>query len=118
LVNADTSESLRLLNDRMAYVAVSRAREEALIYTDSTQNLYDSLNRGTDKEMALEAMKARQRDIQQDRDSATHDPLAPQKPKSEHTLDQSSVQLDPVQAQTAEHAVETDREELGAALLI
>ena len=50
LVNVDTSESFRLLNDRMAYVAVSRAREEALIYTDSSENLRDSLNRGTDRE--------------------------------------------------------------------
>ena len=55
LINADTRESFRLLNDRMAYVAVSRAREEALIYTDSTQNLRETLNRGTNKEMALEA---------------------------------------------------------------
>jgi ATP-dependent exoDNAse (exonuclease V) alpha subunit len=38
LVNADTQESARLLNDRMAYVAISRARYDALIYTDSTQN--------------------------------------------------------------------------------
>jgi len=118
LVNADTSESFRLLNDRMAYVAVSRAREEALIYTDSTQNLHDTLNRGTDKEMALEAMKERQRDIQQDHDSVTHDPLAPQEPKSEHTLDQSSIQLDPSEAKAAELAVESDGEELGAAILI
>ena len=38
LVNADTQESARLLNDRTAYVAISRARYDALIYTDSTQN--------------------------------------------------------------------------------
>jgi ATP-dependent exoDNAse (exonuclease V) alpha subunit len=55
LVNADTRESLQLLNDRMAYVAVSRAREEALIYTDSASNLRETLNRGTDKEMALKS---------------------------------------------------------------
>ena len=29
LLNADTQESFRLLNDRMAYVALSRARDEA-----------------------------------------------------------------------------------------
>lgn len=115
LVNADTSESFRLLNDRMAYVAVSRAREEALIYTDSTQNLRDSLNRGTDKEMALDAIKERQRDIQQDRDPTTHDPLAPQQPKSEYGMDQSSTQLETTQA--AELAVESEGEELAALLI-
>jgi ATP-dependent exoDNAse (exonuclease V) alpha subunit len=118
LVNADTCESFRLLNDRMAYVAVSRAREEALIYTDSTQNLRDTLNRGTDKEIALEAMRERQRDIQQDRDPAAHDALAPHAPKSDHGMDQSSAQLDPAQAETAELAVENEGEEVAAALLI
>ena len=117
LVNADTSESFRLLNDRMAYVAVSRAREEALIYTDSTQNLRDTLNRGTDKEMALEAMKERQRDVQQDRDPTIPDPLAPQEQKSEHTVDQSSAQLDMTQATTSELAVESEGEELAAFLI-
>jgi ATP-dependent exoDNAse (exonuclease V) alpha subunit len=63
LINAHTQESFHLLNDRMAYVAVSRAREEALIYTDSTQNLRESLNRATNKEMALEATKGNSRDI-------------------------------------------------------
>jgi hypothetical protein len=56
-VNADTRESLRLLNDRMAYVAISRARYDAVIYTDSAQNLGVSLDRGTNKESAIEAMQ-------------------------------------------------------------
>jgi ATP-dependent exoDNAse (exonuclease V) alpha subunit len=34
LINADTQESRVLLNDRMGYVAVSRAREDAIIYTN------------------------------------------------------------------------------------
>jgi ATP-dependent exoDNAse (exonuclease V) alpha subunit len=68
LVNADTRESLQLVNDRTAYVAVSRAREEALIYTDSASNLRDTLNRGTDKEMALKAITGAVRDVQQERD--------------------------------------------------
>jgi len=55
LVNADTRESVQLLNDRTAYVAISRARYEALIYTDSTQNLGLSLERSTNKETAIEA---------------------------------------------------------------
>jgi ATP-dependent exoDNAse (exonuclease V) alpha subunit len=119
LVNADTRESLQLLNDRMAYVAVSRAREEALIFTDSAQNLRDTLNRGTDKEMALKAMKDRLRDIHQDRDPATHDPLAPQEQaKTEHGKDHGTTQIDPAQAKAAELAVESEQAELGAALLL
>ncbi|HKF94920.1 MAG TPA: AAA family ATPase, partial [Gammaproteobacteria bacterium] len=49
LINADTRQSVRLLNDRTAYVAVSRARYDALIYTDSTQNLSEALNREINK---------------------------------------------------------------------
>ena len=118
LVNADTRESLQLLNDRMAYVAVSRAREEALIYTDSAASLRETLNRGTDKEMALKALKDRLRDVQQVRDPATHDPLAPQSQKTEHGMDHTTTQIDPTQAKAAELAVESEQAELGAALLL
>ena len=119
LVNADTRESLQLLNDRMAYVAVSRAREEALIYTDSASNLRDTLNRGTDKEMALKAIKGTLRDVQQERDPATHDPLAPQnQARTEHNMDHSTTQVDPTQAKAAELAVESEQAEFGAALLL
>src|SRR5215204_1058056 len=62
LVNADTQESARLLNDRMAYVAISRARYDALIYTDSTQNLSEALNRGIDKKTALGAIQEDERE--------------------------------------------------------
>ena len=117
LVNADTRESLQLLNDRMAYVAVSRAREEALIYTDSAASLRETLNRGTNKAMALTAMKGVSRDVQQDRDTATHDPLAPQsQTNTEHGMDHNTTQIDPTQAKAAELAVESEGEEL--ALLI
>jgi hypothetical protein len=57
LVNADTRESLRLLNDRMAYVAISRARYDAVIYTESAPNLGVSLDRSTNKESAIEAIQ-------------------------------------------------------------
>jgi ATP-dependent exoDNAse (exonuclease V) alpha subunit len=55
LINADTRESEMLLNDRMGYVAVSRAREDAIIYTNSIEELRSALNRRVDKETALEA---------------------------------------------------------------
>ena len=57
LVNADTRESELLLNDRMGYVAVSRAREDAIIYTNSIEELRGALDRRVDKEMALEAVQ-------------------------------------------------------------
>lgn len=64
VINADTQESVRLLNDRMAYVAISRARDDARIYTDSKQNLSAALNRGIDKITALEAVQANERDAE------------------------------------------------------
>src|SRR6185503_4601939 len=57
LINADTSESRVLLNDRMGYVAVSRAREDAIIYTNSIEELRSALDRRVDKDTALEATR-------------------------------------------------------------
>jgi conjugative relaxase-like TrwC/TraI family protein len=56
LVNAETTETDLLVNQRMAYVAVSRARLDARIYTDSAADLATSLARRRDKTMALEAL--------------------------------------------------------------
>ena len=118
LINADTRESFLLLNDRMAYVAVSRAREEALIYTDSTQNLRESLNRATNKEMALEATNDKSRDVQQNRDRLSNDHLtAQEQTQNNHGMDQNSVQIDPAQAKVAELAVENEGQELAAFLM-
>lgn len=55
LVNADTTEPDKLLNQRMAYVAGSRARLDARIYTDSEAKLSAALARQVDKSTALEA---------------------------------------------------------------
>ena len=57
LVNADTRESEMLLNDRMGYVAISRARENAIIYTNSIEELRSTLERRVDKDMAIEAVR-------------------------------------------------------------
>lgn len=57
LVNAETTETDLLVNQRMAYVAVSRARFDARIYTDSAADLARALARRKDKTMALEAVK-------------------------------------------------------------
>ena len=56
LVNAETTETDLLVNQRMAYVAVSRARLDARIYTDCAADLGGALARRRDKTMALEAL--------------------------------------------------------------
>jgi conjugative relaxase-like TrwC/TraI family protein len=68
LINADTQESRVLLNDRMGYVAVSRAREDATIFTNSIEELRGALDRRVDKEMALEAVQ-----LSNERRSDLHD---------------------------------------------
>jgi conjugative relaxase-like TrwC/TraI family protein len=73
LINADTSESRVLLNDRMGYVAVSRAREDAIIYTNSIGELRGALDRRVDKEMALEAIDASRAYLHQQRDPSADD---------------------------------------------
>ncbi|HEY6806099.1 MAG TPA: AAA family ATPase, partial [Pyrinomonadaceae bacterium] len=60
LVNAETTETDLLLNQRMAYVAISRARLDARVYTDSAADLGGALNRPKNKEIALEALKESQ----------------------------------------------------------
>ncbi len=57
LINADTHESDKLLNQRMRYVASSRARLDARIYTDSEERLSAALARQVDKSTALEASR-------------------------------------------------------------
>ena len=57
LVNAETTETDLLVNQRMAYVAVSRARLDARIYTDSAADLGGALSRRRDKTMALDALE-------------------------------------------------------------
>src|SRR6266849_3207716 len=60
VVNADANESDLLLNQRMGYVAVSRAREDVIIFTNSADQLRAALDRTTDKEMAVEALRQSQ----------------------------------------------------------
>ena len=119
LLNADTRESMQLLNDRMAYVALSRARDEALIYTDSVPQLRQTLNRAADKEMALDATSDNSRDKQQQHDDLTNNPLAPHNlPHAEHSLDQNTTHIEATQAQAAELAADAEEVELAAAALL
>lgn len=55
LVHADTREREALLNRRMGYVALSRGRDEARVYTNDAGALSEALDRSVDKQTALEA---------------------------------------------------------------
>lgn len=55
LINVDSEHAHKdLLNERMAYVAVSRAAEDARIYTDNAERLGVVLSRNVSHEQALE----------------------------------------------------------------
>ncbi|HKR15289.1 MAG TPA: MobF family relaxase [Pyrinomonadaceae bacterium] len=112
LINADTRESVRLLNDRMAYVAISRARYDALIYTDSTQHLSEALNRGMDKETALGAIQDDERQ-RKDREQVIKEPPASQQQQQlpfDHSLAQRHTYPEPTQTQAAPFATEIPME--------
>ena len=102
LVNADTQQSARLLNDRTAYVAISRARYDALIYTNSTHNLSDALSREIEKQTALGAIQDDERE-KKDRDRVIPDQPAPQQQPLpfDHDLEQSPTHPEPAQTQAA-----------------
>ena len=75
----------------MSYVAVSRAREDAIIYTNSTQDLSEALERRVDKEMALEAMKYSIDQRQNQREESTQDSILNREDSSlERTLEESA----------------------------
>ena len=109
LINADTRQSVRLLNDRTAYVAVSRARYDALIYTDATQNLSEALNREINKTTAVEAVQGNEREVKRDRDELRPDPPAPQQEQLpfDHHIEQSPKHIKPAQTQAAAPAIES-----------
>jgi len=112
LVNADTRESELLLNDRMGYVAVSRAREEAIIYTDSARNLRKALDRRVDKEMALDATRYSDDYTRQLREESTRDPfLQHEQLGAEHRSDQGVLENNREQLQAANHAAQSEEME-------
>ena len=57
LVNIDSSRSAQLVNDRMCYVAISRARLDARIYTDDQERIRRAVARTQDKELALDLVE-------------------------------------------------------------
>jgi ATP-dependent exoDNAse (exonuclease V) alpha subunit len=118
LVNVDTRQSAQLVNDRMAYVAISRARHDAQIYTDSAQNLRDTLNRSTNKESAIDATRDSLLDLRKELDKLRRDPLAPQQqPSTEHSLAQTPTHTAPAPTKAAELETEGPELDLGGLIL-
>jgi ATP-dependent exoDNAse (exonuclease V) alpha subunit len=62
LIHTDTEESARLVNSRMAYVAVSRARYDAQIYTNDKSELAQHLSRDVAHRTAIQAGQEREPD--------------------------------------------------------
>ena len=56
LINIDTTRSRELVNRQQFYVSLSRARHDALIFTDSREALPTAISRTADKGIALEAV--------------------------------------------------------------
>src|SRR5271157_2911461 len=54
LIHADTEESAQLVNSRMAYVAVSRGRYDAQIYTNDKSGLAEHLSRDVSHRTAIQ----------------------------------------------------------------
>jgi len=54
LIHADTTQSRQLVNERYAYVAVSRGSHDARVYTDNAHRLHHVLSRAQSKTVALE----------------------------------------------------------------
>ena len=63
LVHADTEESVHLVNSRMAYVAVSRGRYDAQIYTNDRSELPEHLSRDVSRHTAIDAIQEHPMDI-------------------------------------------------------
>jgi len=54
LIHVDSAQSRQLVNERYAYVAVSRGSHDSRIYTDNARRLSQVLSRGQEKTSATE----------------------------------------------------------------
>jgi hypothetical protein len=66
LIHVDTEQSSNLVNERFGYVALSRARYDAQIYTDDASELTQSLSRQISKSSALDSYERQLSDRSKD----------------------------------------------------
>jgi conjugative relaxase-like TrwC/TraI family protein len=98
LVNADTRELDKLLNQRMAYVAASRATLDAHIYTDSDERLSTALARQVDKSTALEARReSHETKVRNAVGLIPIEPTPPPKPQPTHAERREGTERPPAQ---------------------
>jgi ATP-dependent exoDNAse (exonuclease V) alpha subunit len=94
----------------MGYVAVSRAREDAIIYTNSIEELRSALDRRVDKETALEAMRETAEHRHELKDDQS--PYDVENRKSfEKVQDYEADMTDELNNDRAEEAIETEEME-------
>jgi ATP-dependent exoDNAse (exonuclease V) alpha subunit len=115
LINADTRESELLLNDRMGYVAVSRAREDAIIFTNSLHELREALDRRVDKNMALDATRYGQDQTHPLHEESARDAsLHHEQPETERSSDQA-IKNDNAQLNATNDVAQTEEMEFDLA---
>jgi conjugative relaxase-like TrwC/TraI family protein len=73
LIHVDTEQSANLVNERFAYVALSRGRYEAQIYTDDIGDLSESLSRQVSKSSALDSYERQLNDGGREQSALKHD---------------------------------------------
>lgn len=61
LINVDSNRSAELVNQRQAYVSLSRAKLDARIYTDNTEQMRRAISRKQDKTLALDIAQNQRR---------------------------------------------------------
>ena len=108
LVNADANESDILLNQRMGYVAVSRAREDVLLFTNSADQLRASLDRNVDKEMAIEALRQSRDQNFLSRDESANFMTATNEAIVEQSVEQNNSREDGAGNEQASEEIELD----------
>jgi ATP-dependent exoDNAse (exonuclease V) alpha subunit len=59
IVNVDSMRSAQLVNRKQFYVSISRARQDARVYTDDAHALRRAVGRDQRKEVALEMVQTR-----------------------------------------------------------
>ncbi|MGI4827395.1 MAG: ATP-dependent DNA helicase [Janthinobacterium lividum] len=87
LVNMDTRAHPELINTRFAYVSVSRASQDAQIYTNDAAALGQKLSHDASKSSAIDF-----RQQQQPPNSRFHDSVKPAQPREEKTMDTEAQQ--------------------------
>ncbi len=108
LVNADANESDLLLNQRMGYVAISRAREDVLLFTNSADQLRASLDRSVDKEMAIEALRQSRDQNFLSRDESANFTTATNEAIAEQSFEQDNSREDGAGNEQAGEEIELD----------